>query len=179
VTPSGAIQIAGRLQQDQHDRIAMQVNQKHSGAHNARKVLILDNDAKWVPLSVSPEDAEVLASRRFSVEELARLFGVPAPIIGDLSHGTFTNAETTGRWMAQFTLSPWCRKIESEFARSVFGGGNSGSHIEIDLSGLQRGSYVERWQANVAAVTAGILDANEVREAEGYNPRPSRPGPVI
>jgi HK97 family phage portal protein len=162
------------LTQPHFDRLREQFSQRHTGAHNARNVLILDNKAKWTPLSVSPEDAEVLASRRFSVEELARLFGVPAPIIGDLSHGTFTNAETTGRWFAMFTLAPWCRKLEAEFSRSVFA--TPDRHLEIDLSGLQRGSYAERWQANVAAVDAGILDANEVREAEGYNPRPAPAG---
>jgi HK97 family phage portal protein len=173
-TPCGAIEIESGLTQPHFDRLREQFSQRHTGAHNARNVLILDNKAKWTPLSVSPEDAEVLASRRFSVEELARLFGVPAPIIGDLSHGTFTNAETTGRWFAMFTLAPWCRKLEAEFSRSVFA--TPDRHLEIDLSGLQRGSYAERWQANVAAVDAGILDANEVREAEGYNPRPAPAG---
>ena len=69
---------------------------------------------------LSPEDAELLASRRFTTEELARLYGCPPPIIGDLSHGTFTNSETAGRWFAQHTLTPWIRKIETEFTRSVF-----------------------------------------------------------
>ena len=176
VTPSGAIQMDASLTPEQFSRLRNQFDQNFAGAHNARKVLVLDNSAKWQPLSVSPEDAEVLASRRFSVEEICRLFGVPGPIAGDLSHGTFTNSETAGRWFAMFTLAPWCRKLEAEFQRSVFT--NANRHLEIDLSGLMRGSYAERWQANVAAVQAGILTADEVREAEGYNPlqRPEAPG---
>jgi HK97 family phage portal protein len=170
VTPAGAIQMEGSMTPEQFGRLRDQFNSIYSGAHNARKVMILDNRATWQTLSVSPEDAEILASRRYSVEELSRLFGVPGPIIGDLSHGTFTNSETAGRWFAMFTLMPWARKIEAEFQRSVFT--NATRHLEIDLSGLQRGSYAERWQANVAAVQAGILTANEVREQEGYNPRP-------
>ncbi len=176
VTPSGAIQMDASLTPEQFGRLRDQISTIYSGAHNARKVMILDNRATWQALSVSPEDAEVLSSRRYSVEELSRLFGVPGPIINDLSHGTFTNSETAGRWFAQFTLLPWARKIEAEFQRSVFT--NATRHLELDLSGLQRGSYAERWQANVAAVQAGILTADEVREAEGYNPlrQPEAPG---
>jgi HK97 family phage portal protein len=168
-TPSGAVELEGSLNEEQFKRLRAQFDSSFTGTGNARKVLILDNKASWKALSVSPEDAEVLASRRFSGEEIARLFGVPPPIVGDLSHGTFTNSETAGRWFAQFTLAPWARKIEAEFQRSVFA--DPAFSLEIDLSGLMRGDFAARWQANVAAVQAGILDVDEVREAEGYNPR--------
>lgn len=134
--------------------------------------------AAFTPISVSPEDAEVLASRTYSGEEIARLFNVPPPIIGDLSHGTFTNSETAGRWFAQFTLSPWANKLENEFQRSVFADPSGATHIEIDLSGIMRGDYAARWTANVAAVQAGILTADEVREQEGFNPLPADAEPM-
>jgi HK97 family phage portal protein len=173
-TPSGAVEVPGNISPDAFRRLREWFEQTYSGAHNGRRVLFMDAGAKWTPLSVSPEDAEVLASRRFSGEEIARLFGVPPPIVGDLSHGTFTNSETAGRWFASFTLAPWARKIEAEFSRSVFNDPNYA--LEIDLSGLMRGDYAARWQANVLAVQAGILTADEVREAEGYNPL--RPAPA-
>jgi phage portal protein BeeE len=75
-------------------------------------------------------------------------------------------------WFAQFSLTPWVRKIEAEFTRSVFGG-SSGYELEIDLSGLMRGDYAARWAAYAVAVQNNILDVNEIREAEGYNPRPA------
>ncbi|MCX7373036.1 MAG: phage portal protein, partial [Alphaproteobacteria bacterium] len=149
-----------------------QLSQSFAGPGNARKVLILEQGASWQPLSVSPEDAEVLASRRFTVEELCRLFQVPPPIVQDLSHGTFTNSREAGRWFAQFTLSPWCRKIEAEFARSVFT--DPAMSLEIDMSALMRGDAETRWQSHKIAVDAGILDPNEVREIEGFNPRPAQ-----
>ncbi len=64
---------------------------------------------------------------------------------------------------------PWARKIEAEFGRSVFSD-PVWFHIEIDLSGRTRGDYATRWQANVAAVNAKILTADEVRAQEGYGP---------
>lgn len=177
-TPSGLVTLPPNVTPDDKRAIEAYVTGKVAGASKAKGVLFVDPSTTWTSISVSPEDAEVLASRRFSGEEIARLFGVPPPIIGDLSHGTFTNSETAGRWFAQFTLAPWARKIEAEFQRSVFADPTGATHIEIDLAGLMRGSYVERWTANVAAVTAGILTANEVRETEGYNPMPAKPGPA-
>ena len=132
--------------------------------------MILSDGLTWQGLGFSPEDAELLASRKFSVEEIARLFAVPPPMIGDLSHGTFTNSREAGRWFAMHTLAPWARKIESVLTRALFPSG-SGFEIEVDLSGLLRGDPETRWAAHKIAVAAGILDADEVREIEGFNPR--------
>jgi HK97 family phage portal protein len=143
-----------------------------AGPQNARKIMILEHGATWQSLAVSPEDAEVLASRRFSVEELCRLFGTPPPIVQSYGHNTFMNAAQASLWFAQLTLTPWVRKIEAEFTRSVFGS-SSGYELEIDLSGLMRGDYAARWAAYAVAVQNSILDVNEIREAEGYNPRPA------
>jgi len=113
---------------------------------------------------------EFPASRQFTVEELARLFNVPPPIIGDLQYGTFSNVETLLRWFAQNILSPWIRKVEAEFTRSVFGGSRS-HRLEIDLSGLMRGDPAQRWAAWKIAVEANILTPDEVRQEEGWNPK--------
>ncbi len=176
-TPVGAIKLAHKPSPEFLDRLRAQMQQSFSGAHNARKMLLLPEGAEWQSISVSPEDAEVLASRRFTVEELCRLFQVPPPIVQDLSHGTFTNSREAGRWFAQFTLSPWCRKIEAEFARSVFT--DPAMSLEIDMSALMRGDAETRWQSHKIAVEAGILDPNEVREIEGFNPRPAKADPVV
>lgn len=174
-TPSGALETGTPLGPEAFERLRRQFEGRFTGSHNAGKVLILDNGLKWNSMSVSPEDAEVLASRKFSVEELCRLFQVPPPIIQDLSHGTFTNSREAGRWFAQFSLAPWARKIEAEFQRSVFAGDSRQTHhLEIDLSGLMRGDFAERWAAHKIAVEGGILDPDEVREQEGYNPRAQR-----
>ncbi len=142
-----------------------------TGARNAKRVLFIDKDSTWTSLPVSPEDAAVLDSCRVSVIELCRLFNVPPPIVQDYSHATFTNAGQASTWFATNTLTPWARKLEAEFSRSVFT--DPAFHIEVDLSGLVRGDYATRWTANVAAVTAGILTADEVRAQEGYGLRPA------
>jgi len=170
VNPSGALEIDGKLSEPSFQRLKQDFKEMFSGSSNAAKALVLESGTKWKQISINPEDAEFLASRRFTGEELARLFGVPPPIIGDLTHGTFTNSETVGRWFAAHTLSPWIRKIEAEFTRSVFSAASRTTHkLEVDMSGFLRGDPAQRWAAWKIAVEAGILDVNEVRQEEGYN----------
>lgn len=174
VNPSGALQVDAKLTNEQKAQLAAHVRTEFGGPSKAAKALILDQGMKWAQVSISPEDAEFLASRRFTVEELCRLYGVPPPVAGDLTHGTFSNTETLVRWFAQATLTPWVRKLESEFSRSVFSEASRATHkLELDLSGLLRGDPAQRWQGWKIAVEAGILDPDEVREEEGYNPRPA------
>jgi HK97 family phage portal protein len=167
-TPSGLVTLPRGIKADGLKRLEAFFAARFTGAHNAKRILFVDPDTTFVPMAVSPEDAEVLASRRFTVEELCRLFNVPPPIVQSYEHNTFTNAAQASLWFATNTLRPIARKIEAEFSRSIFT--DAGFHLEIDLSGLMRGDYATRWAANVAAVTAGILTADEVREQEGYGP---------
>jgi HK97 family phage portal protein len=175
-TPSGAVEIDAALNQASYDRLRAQFTESYSGTQHAGKVLILDNKAKWTSISVSPEDAEVLASRRFSVEELCRLFQVPPPIVQDYTHNTFTNSQQAALWFAQFSLTPWARKIEAEFSRVIF---TDNASLEIDLSGLTRGDFQTRWAAWKIAVDTGVLTVDEVREIEGWGPRGNVGAPVV
>lgn len=173
-TPSIAVTLPATITPGGKRRMDAELTDRNVGARNAKRVLYLDKDTSITPLSVSPEDAEVLASRRFSVIEICRLFNVPPPIVQAYENNTFTNAAQANLWFATNSLAPIARKIEAEFSRSLFAG--SAYHIEVDLSGLLRGDYATRWTANVAAVTAGILLPDEVREQEGYGPLPVKAG---
>jgi HK97 family phage portal protein len=147
-----------------------QIKQMFSGAENAGKVMILPQ-GKWQSIAASPADQEILLARRFAGEEAARLYGLPPPIIGDLTHGSFANVNDMIRFWAMGTVSQWARRIEAEFARSVFSGRRT-HELVIDLSGLLRGDPAQRWVAWKIAANTGVLSKNEIREAEGYNPVP-------
>lgn len=177
-SPSGLLSLPPNITPDGARRMKEHVEGRYAGAANGKRLMLVDRDTTFTPISVSPEDAEVLESRRFSVIELCRLFGVPPPIVQDYSNSTFTNASQASTWFATNTLTPWARKIEAEFARSVFADPSGAFHLEIDLSGLVRGDYATRWTANVAAVGAGILTVDEVRAQEGYGPLPAKESAV-
>lgn len=172
--PSSVISHDGPLTFEQRDSIRESFTRKHVGPARAGTALILDDGLKWQAMQVSPEDAELLNSRRFAVEEIARVYGVPPPMIGDLSHGTFTNSREAARWFGQFTLTPRVRRLEAELNKALFGYG-SRYEVEFDMSSLLRSDPETRWASHKIAIETGVLDTDEVREIEGYNPRGDAP----
>jgi HK97 family phage portal protein len=172
INPSGVLELDGKLSDAGLVRLREQFREAFAGPSKAAKAMILEGGVKWKSVTISPEDAELLASRRFTGEELARLYNVPPPIIGDLTHGTFTNSETLIRFFAQSTLAGWCRKIEAEFQRSVFSeASRSDRQFVLDLSGLLRGDPETRWKSHEIALRNQVLTPNEIRGEEGWNPR--------
>lgn len=166
--PSGVIRHPGAMTADQKTDLRDQFQARHGGAANAGRTLILDGGLEWQAAQISPEDAELLESRKFGVVEVCRLFQVPPPIVQAYENNTFTNASQAGLWFATFCLAPWARKIEAEFARSVLA---SGLELELDLSGFLRGDPATRWAAHKIAIDSGVLDPDEIRVIEGWNPR--------
>jgi HK97 family phage portal protein len=91
-------------------------------------------------------------------------------MVGDLSHGTFTNSREAARWFGQFTLTPRVRRLEAELNRALFGAG-SPFEVEFDMSSLLRSDPETRWASHKIAVETGVLDTDEIRQIEGWNPR--------
>jgi HK97 family phage portal protein len=170
-TPNMAFMHPGQLSKEAADRIAQSLRDTHIGPQNARKTIVLEEGMKPEALSVTAEDSEVLDSRRFTTEEIARLFGVPPPLVGIWQFSTFTNSATASSWFATNTLSPWCAAIEREFARVVFNDPDR-FHLELDLSALIKGDYATRAGVGVNLVRSGILTANEVRQELGWDRHP-------
>jgi HK97 family phage portal protein len=170
MNPSGVLETEAAMQPDALKKLQAQIAEGFAGASKAGRIMITSNGLKFKQMSISPEDAELLETRRFSVEELCRIYQVPPPIVQDYTHNTFTNSETAGRWFAQFTIAPWARKIEAAFARAIFGPGSE-FEIEFDMSGFLRGDPLQRWQAHQIALANNVLTPNEVRQVEGWNPR--------
>jgi HK97 family phage portal protein len=140
------------------------------GAQRAGKVPILEGGWTWQSVAVDPETAEMLGSRRLSTETVASIFGVPPPIIGDLSHGTMHNVGEMVRHFAQTTLAGWARRMEASFARDVLGS-SADLSIECDMSAVLRGDPETRFKTYEIAIRNGILSAEECRAVEGWNKR--------
>ena len=168
--PSGVLTAPGAINNDTAERLKATWSTSFSG-DRAGKIAVAGDGLKWERLQISPEDAELLESRRFNVAEVCRVFGVPPQFAMDYSSSTFTNSETAGRWFAMYTLSPWARKLEAEFSRTVFPTG-SGLELELDLSGFQRADPEGRWRTYQIAKSEGILTVDEIRQLEGFGPMP-------
>lgn len=166
---SGVITHPGHLSKEASDRVAASWAATHTGPLNGGKTAILEEGMQFAALSMTLEDAELLQSRKFEIEEVARLYNIPLPILNVWDHSTFTNSDTASQWFGTLCVAPWARKIESEASRVLFN--DPSYHLEIDLGALMRGSFVARTQAEIALVRAGILSADEIREQEGYSRR--------
>jgi HK97 family phage portal protein len=169
-TVNGVLKHPGRLGNEASANLAQSWRDTHSGAANAGKVVVLEEAMTYEKIGCSPEDAELLDSRRFSVEEICRLFQVPPPLVAAWEHATFSNTASASEWFGSMTLLPWVQKLEREFSRTVFN--TPDFSLSFDMSGLLRGSYQDLMATNVTAVRAGIMTQNEARAAIGLDPMP-------
>lgn len=168
--PSGVLEHPEKMSPEAYDRVKASFSARLNGPQNAGKTQILEEGMKWNPLQISPEHTQLLETRLFGVTEICRIYDMPPPIVQAYENNTFTNAAQAGLWFGMYTLAPWARKIEAEFSRSVFP--SSGPYeMELDLSGFLRGDPATRWAAHKIAIETNVLDPNEVRQVEGWNPR--------
>lgn len=144
----------------------------YSGADKAGEVAVLEEGLKWQQISVSPDDAQMLESRRFSVEQLARIYRVPGPVIGDYQGGNNASIQEVGRWFYSHTIMPWLNKWERLIEHSLLSAQTRRNYeVEFDADLLMRGDMLTRFQAYRIAREIGVYNANELRKFEKANPR--------
>lgn len=166
--PSAVFEAPGATGPESIETLRAGLEGRHKGAANAGSAIILGGGLTYKGVSLSPEDAELLESRKFGVVEICRIFHVPPPIVQAYENNTFTNANQAGIWFATYCLGPWARKLQAEFARTLL---PTGMELELDLSGFLQGDPKTRWETHKIAIDSGVLDADEVRQIEGWNPR--------
>lgn len=174
VRPSGILSTDRTLTPDQHTFLSELLEKKYQGAMNAGRPMVLDNGMSWVPLTVNPADAQMLESRRFGVEEICRVFGVPPHMIGhsekSTSWGTGLEQQTLG--FVKFTLRPRIKRIELALEKQLLTPQErrAGMSIEFNLEGLLRGDSAGRAQFYEKMVRTGIMTKNECRALENLPP---------
>lgn len=150
---------------------------RYRGSRNAKEYLILENGIDYSATGISPEDAELLDSRRFSVEEIARLFRIPPPIIGDLTHGTYSNVTELGRWFMTYSLQPWVNKWEAALEAALLTETEAQTYfIEFKTENFLRGDIQTRYAAYAQGLQNGFLNIDEVRAMENRNALPNGTG---
>lgn len=169
--PSGIMTFANQLSLEAQARIRAAINADHSGPQNSGKVLLIDGGAKYETMSMTPEDAQFLDSRKLSNEDTARLFGVPPTSVGILDRGTYSNVEQESASLIQNCLGPLAARIESAFSRCLLTDtARKSLYIEHDLSGLLRGDVTSRFNAYRIAREIGAMSANDIRRRENEPP---------
>lgn len=135
---------------------------RFTGSQNAGRVPLMEGGWSYEQVALSSVDAEFLATRRLNVEEIARVFRCP---VGLIQPGAGVQPyEAMVAAFGQLCLAPLVAVIEAEFSAAVL---PAGQYLQLDLSGMLRGSYSGMMSANSVAVQAGILTPNDARRAAG------------
>lgn len=161
-----------------HTHLKESIIKNQTGAKNAFKPMILEEGMKAEVLSMTMTDAQFIETRKFSITDIARWFGVPPHLIGDLSRSTNNNIEQQSIEYVMHTIRPRVVSIEQEINRKVFKNIGGKTFAEFNLDGLLRGDTATRGEYNNKMVLSGILTRNEVRARENYNPLPGLDEPL-
>lgn len=168
--PSGILKVAGKLNPDAASRLKQSWESAHRGLDQAHRVAVLEEGIEWQALTIPLVDAQFLEQRRFSVEEIARIFRVPLHLIGELSRATFSNIEHQAIDFVTHTLRPWCVRIEQSLNKGLFFPSEQVTfYVEHVVDALLRGDIQSRYNAYAIARQNGWLSANDVRRLENMN----------
>ncbi len=171
-TPGVILEHPGRITADAAKRLKTSWDDAHAGGANAHKTVVLEEGMKANKIGISPEDSQLLETRNFQVEEIARLFRVPCILIGHPDKTqTYASAEQLFLSFVTHTIRPWCIRIEQVFNNTLFSEDERGEYFcEFKLDGLLRGDVASRYQAYSLAIQNRIMNPNEVRSLENLNP---------
>ena len=167
--PGGVIQVPGELTEEQAADIGRDWNLTHTGPYRAGKIGILSGGASFQPLQINAQDAQLLDTRRFSVEEIARIFRVPLSLLGHPVAGamSFASVEAQNLSFVQHSLRPILERIEQSLSTLL---PEPDGFLRFNLDALLRGTTIERYDAYTKGLREGFLSLNDVHAYEDMAP---------
>ena len=166
--PSGVLVSDQQLNQDQMTRL--RANWDAQSAKLAQGgVPILGNGVKWVGMALSSEDSQLTEAQRMSGEDIARVYGVPLPVVGELSHATMTNVEQLVSLWLSTGLTSLLELIERDLNR-LFGFDGYGEYVDLDPKALLRTDFAGRIEALCKGIQGSLFKPNEARAFEDLSP---------
>jgi HK97 family phage portal protein len=147
------------------------------GSSNSNKIAVLEEGLKYVPIAISPEQAQFLETRKFQLNEIARIFRIPPHMIGDLEKSSFSNIEQQSLEFVKYTLDPWIIRWEQSLQRSLFTQQEKKQYFfKFSVDGLLRGDYKSRMEGFAIARQNGWMSTDDIREFEDMDKLPEGMG---
>ncbi len=163
----GVLKFPGRLKPEQRQAIATSWSSQHAGGANSGRTAILEEGVDFQAVSMTLEDAEWIAARQFSVEEVARLFRVPPTVIGDLRNGNYSNSVEMARQFVTQTLRRHLVAWEQAIAaKCLTEAGRRIYFAEHQVEGLLRGDSANRAAFYSSGIADGWMLRSEARKLE-------------
>lgn len=152
-------------------------NAAFGGSSNSHRVAVLEEGMKYTPISISPNEAQFLETRKFQINEIARIFRVPPHMVGDLEKSSFSNIEQQSLEFVKYTLNPWVCRWEQALQRALLDDDEKGKYFfRFNVEGLLRGDYQSRMNGYAIARQNGWMSANDIRELENIDRIPAELG---
>lgn len=170
--PGGVLLHPGKMK-DSGEQLRKQWNEMHSGLSNQHRIAILEEGMEYKQIGIPPGDSQFLETRKFQIQEIARIYRIPPHMLADLERATFSNIEHQSIDFVVHTIRPWLVKWEQAIKQKLFAGTEKEKYFaEFLVDGLLRGDTQTRYQAYATARQWGWLSANDIRELENQNPLP-------
>lgn len=177
VNPSGILSTKPevRLTPEQREEMEQHLAKKYMGSVRQGRPMLLDNGLTWTQLTINPQDAQMLESRKFSGEQICRIFGVPPAMVGfgDKASNWGTGKEVDVLGFQKFTLRKRLKRIEQALLKQLVPlpeRRSQGITIEFNFEGLLRGDTASRYESYEKAIRMGIATRNECRALENLPP---------
>ena len=149
----------------------------YGGVDNANRVAILEEGMSYRPISLPPDQAQFLETRKFQIIEIARIFRVPPHMIAELDRATFSNVEHQSLDFVKFTLGPWLARWEQELRRKLLLPGEKACiDVSFNVDGLLRGDYETRMKGYAVGIEKGFMTPNQICQLENWNLIPAELG---
>ena len=173
--PGGVLEHPGTLKDPQRIRESWQST--YGGTSNAHRIAVLEEGMKYTPIGISPEQAQFLETRKFQINEIARIFRVPPHMVGDLEKSSFSNIEQQSLEFVKYTLDPWVIRWEQSIMRTLLSQEEKAQYfVKFNLEGLLRGDYQSRMNGYAIGRQNGWMSANDIRELENLDRIPAEEG---
>ena len=174
-SPGGVLEHPGIVKDPA--RIRESWNAVYQGTGNAHRVAVLEEGMKFQSIGIPPEQAQFLETRKFQLNEIARIFRIPPHMVGDLDKSSFSNIEQQSLEFVMYTLDPWVVRWEQAIQRSLFSSTEKKEYFaKFNVNGLLRGDYQSRMQGYAVGRQNGWLSADDIRELEDMNKLPEGSG---
>ena len=167
-SPGGVLEHPGVVKDP--GKIRESWNAVYQGSGNAHRVAVLEEGMKFQPIGIPPEQAQFLETRKYQLNEIARIFRIPPHMIGDLEKSSFSNIEQQSLEFVMYTLDPWVLRWEQAIQRALFSESEKRQYfVKFNVDGLLRGDYQSRMNGYAVGRQNGWLSANDIRELENMN----------
>ena len=167
---SGVLSTDRSLSETAIDRLRQSFNNTYSQLSGSNQTAILEEGLTFKPVGISPDQAQFLASRTFSLEEIGRIWNIPPHMLGDLSKSSFNNIEMQSQEFVTYTLLPYLTRIENEMNLKLFRTSDVGRlFVKFNVGGLLRGNIKDRSEFYTKMINTGVMSINEVRALEDLN----------